>query len=153
MPIFKRNQMEKTDVKEKKADSKINSRKEYAYIVTLSKIEFCGSKWCHFHGRNADDGTDFECSGKLWYMGDCLRNSSLDISHWDNGGFLDVIAVMVARKIRVGWNRLDGWNLYPEELPYKEDVEELRKVLQDLQKTSLENLQLNISSSDIIEES
>lgn len=126
------------------------TNKAYACITTLTKIEFCGSKWCHFHGKN-EDGKDFEESGKLYYMGNCLRNSKIDISPWDHSGFLDVLAVMVARKIRVGWNLLDGYNLYPDQLPYEKDVQELTKDLQCLKENSLETLQLDLSVGDITE--
>nr|WNL49666.1 hypothetical protein MarFTMF_150 [Marseillevirus sp.] len=92
----------------------------------LLKVKSEG-KWCIFKCYDLDREEEFRESGKMWYLGDALRESGVDVSRWDCGGFGNVIDLMVELQTEVIWERADGWNMFPVRIG--EGKERLKKKL------------------------
>lgn len=73
-------------------------------------------KWWHFKCINLEDNKEFIESGKLWYLGDTCRNSGLEVSHWDDEKFVDVVKliILMERRITLVWTDDNFNNLYPD---------------------------------------
>nr|WQM86825.1 hypothetical protein [Marseillevirus cajuinensis] len=70
-------------------------------------------KWCIFECYDLDREEDFRESGKVWYLGDALVNSGVDISKWERRGFGEVIDLMIELQTEVIWEMADGYNMFP----------------------------------------
>src|SRR5579872_3174446 len=72
-------------------------------VSRLLSIKHDGGKWWIFHGEILKTKEQFRESGKLWYLGDAMRKSGLDISRWDNGGFGEVVQKCIEFQVEVVW--------------------------------------------------
>jgi len=88
----------------------------------LLKVKNNG-KWCTFFLKDLKIGIEFKETGKIWYLGDACRNSNIDISFWDNYGFIDVITEIIKMKLSVIW-KLDesGYNWFPYRIKGKKSL-------------------------------
>lgn len=95
----------------------------------IEKVTTDGGKWCYFHGYERKTHEPFTISGKLWYLGEALENSGIDIenSPWALSDFDKVIREMVLLKTGIIWE-----NEYPRRVATKDDRRELKIALYKL---------------------
>jgi len=107
---------------------------QFDLVTTLCYVRFCGSqKWCHFICDEVETNNRYNESGKLWYLGDMLTNSGLDISYWEDHGFIELVKEMIIHKIKFGWKKDEsGYNLYPNKITNEEDITKMKIAIKTL---------------------
>lgn len=85
-------------------------------------VRFCGEKWCHFQCMNLDTNERYEETGKLWYLGDAMTRSGLDITPWASTGFFRLVRKCIKFQVEIIWE-MDGWGsgYIPHHLGHNQD--------------------------------